>query len=101
MTTSARIGHGTLFQTGEVGNSPITFTTLGEVISITPPNISRDSIDASHTQSPDQWREFIAGMKDGGEMAVEMNAISAGSDLQTLQTELQQEADGAVRMRRV
>ena len=74
MTTQARIGHGTLFQIGNEA-SPMVYVSLAEVTSITPPGMARDSVDASHEESPGAWREFIGGMKDGGEVSVEMNFI--------------------------
>lgn len=88
MTTEASIGHGTLFQT-TYPDSPAGWQTLAEVTSITLPNISRDSIDASHEESPNRWSEFISGMKDAGECTVEMNFIpNANSNYQTLFSEL-------------
>ena len=54
-----KLGYGTKFQTGN-GSSPESFTDTAFVTSITPPGLSRDSIDVSHMQSPDEWREFIA-----------------------------------------
>ena len=74
MTTSARIGHGTLFYLADV-SSPTSYTPLAEVTNITPPELSRDAIDASHEESPNAWREFIAGMKDGGEVSLDLNFI--------------------------
>lgn len=100
MTTDARIGHRTLFQTGDT-DSPPNFTTLGQVIDATPPGPTRDSIDGSHTQSPDAYREFFAGMVDGGECVVTMNAVTSGADLQTLQAELVLPSGQATKPRRV
>jgi predicted secreted protein len=69
MATDARIGHGTQFQMldGSV------YTTVGEITTITPPALARDAVDATHTESPDGWREFIPGLKDAGEFSFEMN----------------------------
>lgn len=100
MTTEARIGYGTLFKTGN-GASPEVFTTLAEVTSITPPNMARDSIDASHEQSPDAWREFIAGMKDGGEVKMDLNFVPGGSAAAALTGELDLSASDAVKNRQI
>lgn len=99
MTTSAEIGYGTLFQTGD-DSSPETWTTLAEVTAITPPSMARDSIDASHEQSPEAWREFIAGMKDGGEVQIEMNFIAA-SNAVTMAAEFDLAASAASKNRRI
>ena len=78
MTTNARIGYGTLFQTGN-GAVPEVFTTLAEVTNITPPKMSRDTVDATHEESPGAWREFIAGLKDGGDVSLDLNFIPGGT----------------------
>ncbi len=100
MTTLADIGFGTLFQSG-AGNSPETFTTFAEVTNITPPNISRDSIDASHEQSPDAWREFIAGLKDGGEVTIEFNFLPGQSSTTTMLAEFDLAGPSATKTRRI
>lgn len=47
---------------------------LAEIINVTLPEQSRPKIDTSHTQSPDQRREFIlAELIDSGELEVELN----------------------------
>lgn len=76
--TQASIGHGSQFYVGS-DSSPITWTAISEVTSITPPSVVRDVIDATHTGSPDKWREHIPGLKDGGEVTCEMNFVP-GSD---------------------
>jgi predicted secreted protein len=75
MTTLARIGHGALFQIRDVAASPIAYVTVGEVTSISLPNISRDAIDATHTESTGGIREFIPGLVDNGEVSIEMNFV--------------------------
>lgn len=79
MATDARIGHGSKFRIGDP-DTPGTFTEMAEITSITPPSISRDVIDATHSASPDRWREHIPGLIDGGEVSIEGNFVpgSAG-----------------------
>lgn len=72
MTTTAMIGLNTLFKIGDGAGSE-TFTTVAEVTSIKPPGLSRDAIDATHSESPSGWREYIAGLKDGGEVSIDIN----------------------------
>jgi predicted secreted protein len=75
MTTNAKIGFGNLFQILNVGASPDEWVTVAEVKSITPPSFARDAQDATHTESTEGWREFIPGLKDGGEISVELNFV--------------------------
>lgn len=68
-----------------LSTDPSTYTALSEVISITPPSISVETIDATHMASDDGFREFIASMKDGGEAVVNLNYVeSSATLLQTL-----------------
>ena len=48
-----------------------------EVTSITPPNPTRDTDEVTHLNSPDEYKEYIGGMRDGGTMTVAMNFIKA------------------------
>lgn len=62
-----------------------TYTALAEVMSVTPPSISVETIEATHMGSDDGFREFIASLKDGGECVVTMNYVeSSATLLQTL-----------------
>lgn len=88
MTTEARIGHGTLFKIGN-GATPEVFTTVAEVTSITPPGMSRDAIDATHMESPDGWREFIGGLKDGGEVELGLNWVPGSATTILLMAEIE------------
>lgn len=76
-TTSAKIGYGTVFQTDYTFQSPVVWSTLAETTSLSMPNISRDAIDASHESMPDEWRSFVTGLKNGGEISVSMNFVQA------------------------
>lgn len=78
MATNAAIGHGATFAKGDGGGSEV-FTALAEVTSITPPNLSRDTVDATHMGSTDRWREYVAGLRDGGEVGIELNFDPGGS----------------------
>ncbi|MPZ58438.1 MAG: hypothetical protein GEU91_18485 [Rhizobiales bacterium] len=90
MTTDAAIGHGTIFSV--LTALPSTFTTIAEVTSIGPPSQARDAIDATHMNSPEQWREFIGGLKDGGEVAIELNYVPGSATSALLIGEIAQAA---------
>jgi len=68
--TEAKAGYGTVLNwDGE---------DIAEVSNISGPTLSIDVIDATHYTSPQQFKEFIAGFGDGGEVTFECNFI--GSD---------------------
>lgn len=81
--TQAMIGYNSRFYLGASSSASTTFTELAEIFNITPPSASVDMIDATHMQSPDSRREFIAGLTDPGECSFEMNYIpgSASDEL--------------------
>ena len=81
-------------------SAPEAFTTLAEVTNITPPAIARDTVDATHMESPEAWREFIAGLKDGGEGSVEMNFVP-GTNAAALMAELDLSGSSAVKNRQI
>lgn len=72
--TQAKIGYGTLLKFGD-GASPESFTTVAEVINIDGPGLSRSIPEATHMESPDGYREYLAGLKDGEEVTVECNFL--------------------------
>ena len=63
---------GTQLQRGD-GAGPETFTSIANVTDITPPGLERETLDVTSHGSPDAWREFIGGLKDGGEVEIEVN----------------------------
>lgn len=72
--TQAKIGYGTLFKFGD-GASPEVFTTVAEVTNIDGPGLSRSIPEATHMESPNGYREYIAGLKDGEEVTLECNFL--------------------------
>lgn len=63
---------GTQLERGD-GAATEVFTPIANVTNITPPGIERETYDVTAHDSPDGWREFIGGLKDGGEVEIELN----------------------------
>lgn len=74
--TNAQIGLGSRLGI----KSGATYTGLAEVARITPAGWSRNTVDATHLESPDGWAEFIAGLKTGSDCTFDVNWIPAVSD---------------------
>jgi len=72
--TSAVFAHGTLLKLGD-GGGPETFATIAEVRGISGPSLAADAIEATNHDSEEAWREFIGGLKDGGEVSFDINFI--------------------------
>jgi len=95
MTTEAAIGHGTRLEIANMpAADPIVYTFLAEITNIQPPGVQRELHDVTHMDSPDRWREFITGLKEGSEMSVTMNFVPGGASDERLR-EMYDEADPA------
>ncbi|MGW3674638.1 phage tail tube protein [Streptomyces sp. NPDC005166] len=55
------------------GLTPETFATIGNVTSVKGPEIERETYDVTAHDSIDGWREFVGGLKDAGEVSIEIN----------------------------
>lgn len=81
--TGAKIGMNTAFER----ESPVdsgTYAAVAEVKSIGGPSLSRDAVEATHTDSPDDYAEFVGGVANGGEVSLVLNFrpehVSQGAD---------------------
>lgn len=63
---------GTQLQRGD-GADPEVFAAIANVTDITPPGIERETYDVTAHDSPNGWREHTGGLKDGGEVEIEIN----------------------------
>ena len=67
MTEVARKTHGTKLKRGD--------EYVARLLNISPPELSRDDIEVTDHDSLDSTKEFIPGLKDGGEVSVEGHLI--------------------------
>jgi predicted secreted protein len=73
--TQARIGYGAQLQYGD-GGSPEMFATVAEIVdTISGPSLTADQVEATHMESPDGYREYISGLKDGEEVTFTCNYL--------------------------
>jgi predicted secreted protein len=78
MTTLADIGHSSRFEIVS-DSSPDLYVALDEVRNITPPTLTLDTVDVTHMQSPNRYRERISGLIDPGEASCEINYVPGGT----------------------
>lgn len=71
--SDARTGFGALLERGTGTGSPQDYVTILGIKSISGPSISRETHDTTAMTSPGGWREFIGGLKDGGEVSFTAN----------------------------
>lgn len=77
--TKADIGYGAEYAIGD-GAASEQFSPVAEVISITPPGLTRDKQDATHLKSPDAYKEYIAGLFDTGDVSITLNYEPSATD---------------------
>ncbi len=78
MTSSAFWAYGSTLQLGD-GATPEVFTSIAEIVELTPPQMSRDEIDVTSHSSSDGYREFIGGLRDGGEVPFKANWLPSNA----------------------
>jgi hypothetical protein len=76
--TNAARGKGAVF--GIEGETPGTYVAVAEVTSIRPPSWTRGSVDATHLTSDDDYREFIADIKEAGDAQMTLNWVPSATD---------------------
>jgi hypothetical protein len=68
--SDAALGYGAKF--GIKGPST-TYVYVAEVVSLTPPGWTRDTVEVTHLESPDSAKEYIPGLIDAGEATITVN----------------------------
>lgn len=74
--TQAIIAHMTLIERSQTGETA-SFADIPEAKGIGVPAVTQEYNDVTHNRSPDGFREWIKGLKDGGELAIKANYTSA------------------------
>lgn len=64
---------GIQFQRSDMDPDTPTFTAIANVTNVSGPEMERETYDVTAHDSTDGWREFIGGLKDGGEVSLELN----------------------------
>ena len=81
MSTAAAIGHGSAFQRSGDGTSGGIFTAVAGIKSISGPGLSKNTHDVTDMDSTERWMEFISGLKDGGEVSLDVEFDPDGTDV--------------------
>ncbi|MBD0838782.1 phage tail tube protein [Streptomyces sp. TRM68416] len=67
------------------------FVTIASVESLSGPSRTRNMIDVSAHDSPDKYREFVKGMKDGGEVTATINYRPGETTHQALDADFEED----------
>jgi len=80
-------GFGTLLQVGDGASPTEVFSTIAEVTGLSGPSLSLETIDATHMESPNNFRELIPSLKSAGEVSFDLNFLPGESSQQGLTTD--------------
>jgi len=50
---------------------------FAQVVNIPFPEVNTDEVERTHLQSPDRYREFVKGWRDGGEIQIDLRFTEA------------------------
>lgn len=76
MANDATIGYGSTLEYGDSSAGP--WTKLAEVLDeMTGPGMEVDSVECTHMESPDAFREYKPGLASAGELSVTLNKTPA------------------------
>lgn len=70
----AESAFGTIIRRGD-GAEIESFTAIAEIKDVAGPELKRDTKDSTHHGSVDGWKEFVPGLKDGGELSFKVNLL--------------------------
>lgn len=81
------IGKGTKLLRGNGDGPPETFVLLGGVQDISPPSLSKDMIDVTDASSDVEWKEYMSGLKEAGDISLEVLLDHQDSGQQQLRSD--------------
>ena len=85
--TNAQLGYGTILQI-RTSTGPDVWLKIGEQMKLKLPSIKVDTVDATHSESPDGFREYIPGLADGETAGFDVNYYGGDASIATLLTYL-------------
>lgn len=67
------------------------YTVIANVSDLSGPSRSREAIEVTAHDSPDQYREFVKGLKDGGEVTATINYDPASAQIAALDADFEED----------
>lgn len=91
--SNAFIGYGATFGIEDRDN-PGTYIDVAEVVGITPPAYTMDTVDTTHLLSPERFREYVNGLREAGELSLTINFVPGDTTSDLLVGEALQDTPG-------
>lgn len=76
------IGFGTQLQGGDTAGTA--FSAIANVFDLSGPELDRDDVEVTTYDSIDRYREYIPGLREGGEITATINLVSTDASMQQL-----------------
>lgn len=89
MSTTAKSGVGIQLQRGDGTTPTEVFTTIAMVTNIKGPTETASNIDVTSLDSTGGYAEFIAGLKDAGDLTADVNLDESSTSYSSLRTDFQ------------
>jgi predicted secreted protein len=87
--TSGVVGFGTQVKLGAGTGTSIVYTAISEIIGdISGPSLELSTVEATNHGSASNYREYLAGLVEPGEISFKINYISGNTQHEALQTAL-------------
>lgn len=84
--TIGKIGYGVTLMVGATTAAVTATVLLGGLTNVPPPSFSREAIEVTNQSSPDATKEYIPGLRDPGELSMELNWEPGNATDDVLQT---------------
>jgi hypothetical protein len=83
------VGFGTQVKRGDGAGTAEQFTAIDEIIGdVNGPSLGLSIVEATHHASPNNYREYLPGLVDPGEISFKINYIAGNTQHEALQTAL-------------
>ncbi|MBA0126281.1 hypothetical protein H0B56_12085 [Haloechinothrix sp. YIM 98757] len=83
---------GTQFARSDMAETDPVFETIANVTDISGPSREREQIEVTAHDSPDKYREFVKGLKDGGSVELTLNYDPDSSTQQLLDDDFEEDS---------
>lgn len=77
--SAARGSFGALLYLSTVATTTGTLTAIGEILTITMPTYTANTIDVTNQNTTDFFKEFVIGVRDAGSLSMTANYVSSSS----------------------
>lgn len=79
VASAARASFGAIFSVSTVATTAGSLVAVGEILTITAPTYTANTIDVTNQNTSEYFKEFVVGVRDAGSLSITANYISSSS----------------------